>query len=213
MDLEEEATVLKQPTAERGVLKRSMSTTALQAAQSLRTEFIHNIRSQIKLAQTGQAHDNSFDIERSLIVGLSCLPFLVISYQFFRVHCYFHGVQYFLQAFLSFQADCWNSKSKWYNTADRISATGVILLGPGRVILFPIAGTAFRLQAALLVAISLCVLSWSRKSKCMKEYAIRHTLWHVVGFLAVYLYADRVMYNRTYDPYWPYESQFWKFGA
>ena len=35
-----------------------------------------------------------------------------------------------LQAWLSFQADCWSSKSKWYNTADRISASGVILLGP-----------------------------------------------------------------------------------
>ena len=49
---------------------------------------------------------------------------------FFRARFYFHGFQFILQAFLSFQADCWNSKSKWYNTADRISASGVIILGP-----------------------------------------------------------------------------------
>jgi len=61
--------------------------------------------------------------------------------------------------------------------------------------------------------ISGIVLSWSRKSKCQKEYSVRHTCWHIIGFLSVYLYADRILYNRTYDPYWPFQSQFWKFGA
>ena len=179
---------------------------------------------------------------------------------FFRARFYFHGFQFILQAFLSFQADCWNSKSKWYNTADRISASGVIILGPVsfshpgpvsfrltyppppplhdggfsflylffifsvslflflflkkmRIILFPIAGVTFKLQAFFLLVISGWVLSWSRKSKCQKEYAIRHTCWHISGFLSVYLYADRIIYNRTFDNYWPFQSQFWKFGA
>ena len=199
------------------------------------------------------------------MVGISCLPFLLISFQFFRANFYFHGFQFLLQAWLSFQADCWSSKSKFYNIADRFSATGVILCGPvrthkscelfrfsfvfcfsffffckshsslekqedililterffcyfltsfqkTRVILFPIAGMAFKLQAFVCLLTSGFVLAWSRKSKCQKEYALRHTLWHIIGFLSVYLYADRVMYNRTYDPYWPFEKKFWNFG-
>ena len=163
-------------------------------------------------ALSGQAH-SAFEIERSLAVGLSCFPFMIISYQFYRGKFFFHALQFLVQAFLSFQADCWSSKSPWYNTADRISASGVIILGPGRIILLPIAGMTFKLQAFFCLVISGLVLSWSRKSKCQKDYAIRHTCWHVVGFLSVYLYADRVLYNRTYDKYWPCESQFWKFGA
>ena len=76
----------------------------------------------------------------------------------------------------------------------------------------PIAGFAFKLQALCLLVGSGLVLSWSRKSKCQREYAIRHTCWHIMGFLSCLLYADRVMYNRTYDMHWPFECQFWKFG-
>lgn len=53
---EGEATVVKQPLSDRGVLKRSMSTSALQAAQDIRVGFMHNFRSQIKLTTSGGFH-------------------------------------------------------------------------------------------------------------------------------------------------------------
>ena len=46
MDLDQEATVVKPTLSASGsVLKRSMSTSALQAAQNIRAEFLHNLQS------------------------------------------------------------------------------------------------------------------------------------------------------------------------
>ena len=154
--------VVKQSFNEK-VIKRSFSSSALQAAEGIKLEFFQNIRSQMRLASSGTlnfypkvigllhwvqtlttqtssfcfsgAGHDSFEIERSLMVGISCLPFLILSMQFFRAHFYLHGVQFLLQAWLSFQADCWSSKSKFYNIADRFSASGVILFGPVRTLL------------------------------------------------------------------------------
>ena len=213
MDIDDAVVIVKQPMFDKvKVIKRSMSTSALSAAKNIKSEFIHNFRSHISLTTTGDAHD-AFDVERSVVVGASCFPFLILSLIFFRNGFMAHGVQFILQAWLSFQADCWNTKSKWYNSADRISASGVIILGPVRVILLPIAGLAFKLQAAACLTISGLILAWSRKSKCQKDYVIRHTCWHLAGFLSVFLYADRLIYNRTYDNYWPIDKQFWHFGA
>ena len=59
MDLNQEATVVKPTLSASGsVLKRSMSTSALQAAQNIRVEFLHNLQSQIKLTRTGASRSS-----------------------------------------------------------------------------------------------------------------------------------------------------------
>ena len=53
MERDEAIVILKQPAHER-VIKRSMSSSALQAAQNIQVEFMQNLRSQISLTTTGK---------------------------------------------------------------------------------------------------------------------------------------------------------------
>ncbi len=190
-------------------LKRTLSSTALNTA----TSFKAGILTQIDLTSTGKAPE-AFEIERSAWVGLSCLLFLVIAYKFYTAALYVQAGLFLVQTFLSFQADCWSPKSKFYNRADRISATSLIVLGPVRVILQPgIASFEFRLQAFACLFGSILVLAWSRQSRSQAQYVLRHSCWHVAGFVSLYLYADRVLNGRTFEQHWPNRSEWWAFGV
>lgn len=160
----------------------------------------------------GGTYHHPFEIERSAIVAVSCLPFLLLSILFFANGWYFHGVQYLAQTWISFQADCWNPRSELYLCLDRISATGVILFCPVRVLVLPIAGLICKVQVFTLLSTSVAFVFWSMRSQCQREYVVRHSLWHLVGSLSLWYYADRVIYHKTYDTWWPWDEAWWHFG-